>query len=71
MKRRKPDGDGSEPKPVTLEFRYCKAKCFACRECGYFWGPGAREDLRGKPACFPAAAGHAGSADTKEERVQT
>ena len=28
--------------PVYLEFRYCVAKCFApaCRQCGYFWGPG-------------------------------
>ena len=36
--------------PYT-QFRYCRAACLlpTCSECGYFWGPGAPEALRGRP----------------------
>jgi len=62
-RKREPQlGEDGKPKPPTLVFRTCKAKCFACKECGYFWGEGAREELRGKPACWPASAGFAGGA---------
>jgi hypothetical protein len=41
----------SESKPY-YQFKYCKKQCFACKECGYFYGPGAHESLQGKPVVF-------------------
>lgn len=38
--------------PPYLVFRYCKKQCFACNECGYFWGPGAPDGIAGKPATW-------------------
>lgn len=40
----KPCADG---KPYMV-FRICKEQCFKCKECGWFWGPGA-DKLAGKP----------------------
>lgn len=41
----------SEAKPY-YQFRICKKQCFACNECGYFYGSGAPEALQGKPVVF-------------------
>ncbi len=41
----------SELKPY-YQFRTCKKQCFACNECGYFYGSGAPEALQGKPVVF-------------------
>jgi hypothetical protein len=38
----------SELKPYA-QFKYCKRQCFACNECGWFYGPGAKPELAGKP----------------------
>lgn len=59
-KHDKPDkGEEKEEKP-TFAFKYCKTKCFACKECGWFkatevdgatqwhphvWVPSAKENL--------------------------
>jgi hypothetical protein len=43
-KRAKEEKD--EP-PYTV-FKYCKDQCFACNECGLFYGPGAGELLNGQ-----------------------
>lgn len=40
----------ADKKPY-LVFRYCKKQCFACNECGYFWGPG-HDKLDGQPVRF-------------------
>jgi len=40
--------------PLYLEFKYCKDKCFACKQCGYFWGPDHKD--HGKPAQFGTEA---------------
>lgn len=41
--------DKCSAEPSYMEFRLCKNKCFACNECGYFWGQGfPDEDQRGK-----------------------
>ena len=37
MKR--PARSDKEPEPPWLVFRYCKDKCLACKQCGWFWGP--------------------------------
>lgn len=36
----------AQKKPY-YSFKYCKAQCFACKECGYFYGSGSV--LEGKP----------------------
>lgn len=41
----------SETKPY-YQFRICKEQCFACNQCGYFYGSGAPEALQGKPVVF-------------------
>lgn len=38
----------SELKPY-MQFKTCKAQCFNCKECGWFYGPGASEDKAGRP----------------------
>jgi hypothetical protein len=43
----KSEGKGS----VYLHFRYCKAQCFSCNQCGWAWGVG-HDKLAGKPAVF-------------------
>ncbi len=40
----------SEQKPY-MQFKMCKDKCFKCKGCGYFWGPG-NEQLNGQPVIF-------------------
>lgn len=40
-----------EAKPYT-QFKYCKEKCFSCNSCGWFYGPGAPEELVNKPVMF-------------------
>jgi hypothetical protein len=49
-KRATEAGDREEKVPY-LVFRYCRNKCFACSECGWFWGP-AHDKLAGQPAHF-------------------
>jgi hypothetical protein len=41
----------SELKPY-VQFKYCKTQCFACKECGWFYGSGAKPELAGKPVIF-------------------
>lgn len=38
----------NEKKPYT-QFRLCKDSCLNCNGCGWFFGPGAKEDQVGKP----------------------
>jgi hypothetical protein len=38
----------AELKPY-IQFKTCKNQCFACKECGLFYGPGAGEDKAGRP----------------------
>lgn len=38
-------------KPYTT-FKYCKTQCLACKECGWFYGSGAPDNLAGKPVVF-------------------
>lgn len=38
-------------KDSYLIFRLCKDKCFACNDCGYFWGPDNKA-MNGQPAKF-------------------
>jgi len=44
----RPPPKPKDEKPVLI-FRICKAQCFACDQCGYFWSDGQ-----------PAVFGHAG-----------
>ena len=37
-----------------ISFRYCAKRCFACKECGYFFGEGAGPALQNKPVVFAA-----------------
>lgn len=37
-----------ELKPFK-QFKTCKKQCFNCKECGWFYGPGAEESKIGKP----------------------
>lgn len=41
----------NELKPYTT-FKYCKTQCLACKECGWFYGSGASDNLAGKPVVF-------------------
>lgn len=38
----------AELKPYK-QFKTCKKQCFNCKECGWFYGPGAEENKIGKP----------------------
>lgn len=48
MAKKKHDNDDN--KPVWVEFRLCKTKCLACKQCGYFFGPG--HERAGSPVIF-------------------
>ena len=53
MKERKEGlcSDCAKLKPYTV-FKTCRDECFACNECGYFWGSGQEDqnkDRIGKP----------------------
>lgn len=41
-----------EEAKVFYEFKTCKDRCLACNQCGYFYGSGAPETLRGRPVVF-------------------
>jgi len=58
MSRKKREVD-PDAKPYLI-FRYCKEQCFACPQCGYFWGPG-HDKWQGLPATWPASNGFGGS----------
>lgn len=57
----------SEQTPF-YQFRLCKKKCLACNECGYFYGTGAPEHLRGKPVVFST---HSPSGPTTKRALYT
>jgi hypothetical protein len=38
----------AELKPFA-QFKTCKDQCFNCKQCGWFYGTGAKEDMAGKP----------------------
>jgi len=51
VKKAKKRESPRDEKPY-LVFRVCKASCYACNECGYFWGPcrGEEDPMVGKRA---------------------
>jgi len=52
--KRRSTEETEEKKKIWLVFRTCKARCLACGECGYFWGPD-HDKLAGQPARFGIA----------------